>query len=289
MNKANILKRLEDTLELRGFAKNTVKMYLFYGKDFLEFVNKDSKKIKDTDAIDYLIHLKEDTDWSSATINLVLSIVRYIFDVVFKKPISFRKLPNIRTEIVEPYTYTDLELKQLLQNSDTKMKAMILLGCGSGLRVSEVARLKVTDIDSKNMLLKITESKRRRTRYVKLSNAGLYALRDYYRMYRPSSPNGYLFPAVHSNSSTEHINPSSINNAFRVLLKKCNLEEGKANFHSLRHTFATNSLKNGGDIFTLKKQLGHAAFATTARYLHMGKEDIISSTSPVDVLLGVQL
>ena len=158
----------------------------------------------------------------------------------------------------------------LLDTKDIRLRAFLLLGLDAGLRVGEVARLKVSDIDSKNMLLSIQNSKRGKSRKVPLSNTLLKALREYWIVYKPDK-NEYLFPAVQSNSKTPYINQSYINILFKEYIKNFSFYVPTMRFHNLRDTYATLMLKNGCNIFTLKKLLGHSSFSSTSRYI---KDDI---------------
>jgi len=286
MNKTTCLKRLEASLQDRRSAEATIKMYSYYIGCFLDYVNKDTSKITDNDVRAYINYLLDEKEYSPASANLVLSDLRYLFDVVLNRPLSKRKFPNLTQDDVDPEVFTLDEIECLLSNADVRLKAMIMLGIGSGLRVSEVARLKICNIDSTNMLLTIELSKRRKTRKVKLSNVCLLALREYYVLYKEqiiSCGNIYMFPSLHKDTGSPFRNPSSINYDFRELLKKCGISKN-ACFHCLRHTYATMSLENGTDIFVLKKMLGHKSFASTSRYIAMTTKEIQATTSPLDSL-----
>ena len=156
---------------------------------------------------------------------------------------------------------------------------MIFLGIDCGLRVSEVANLKISDIHSKEGFILIRESKRGKSRKVKLSDQCLHILRQYWKVYRPID---YFFPSPQKNKEGQPIVHQCINHLFRDLLKKVNLSEKNYCFHSLRHTYATHMLEDDCDIFLLKKLLGHDSFSSTARYVHLTSHDIKSSFSPSD-------
>ena len=161
----------------------------------------------------------------------------------------------------------------MLDTKDVRLRTFLLLGLDAGLRVGEVARLKVSDIDSKNMLLSIRNSKRGKSRKVPLSNALLNALRKYWIVYRPDK-NGYLFPAGHSGSKNPYINQNYINELFRKHIKQFSFYVPPMRFHNLRDTYATLMLKNGCNIFSLKKLLGHSSFSATSRYIKYDISDL---------------
>lgn len=288
MNKTNCLNKLEVSLRNRRSSENTIKMYSYYIGMFLDFVDKDTTKIKDDDIYEFTTYLLDERKYSPASVNLVLSDLRYLFDVVLNHPLSARKFPNLTLDDTLPKVFSPNEISLLLENADIRLKAMIMLGLGSGLRVSEVAKLKVSDIDSENMLLTIELSKRRKTRKVKLSWSCLEVLRQYYVTYKKQiiyHGNTYLFPSLYVDSKTPYRNPVSINNEFHQLVVRCGIPSNRC-FHCLRHTYATLSLENGTDVFTLKKMLGHKSFSSTSRYIATTTNDIKHTTSPLDILMG---
>jgi integrase len=176
----------------------------------------------------------------------------------------------------DPRIFTDSEVLLLLKNADVRLRAMIYLGYDCGLRTSEIARLRVKDIDSRQMLLHIVHSKRGKSRYVKLSEQCLQALRAYWKVYRPE---GWLFPG-HIDG---HIKESYPSNLFHNLLVKLNIRpEDELSFHCLRHTYGTTMRNDDCDIFTLKKLLGHSCLSSTNRYIRTSTSDIQKSASPSD-------
>lgn len=149
----------------------------------------------------------------------------------------------------------------------------------AGLRVSEAARLRVSDIDSKNMQIAVRQGKGRKDRYSMLSQANLLLLRQYWKLYRPSY---WLFPGKPSD------NPIAIRNIQQIFYDsaaKAGITKD-VSIHTLRHCFATHLLEQKTDIWTVKQLLGHANIQTTCKYLHLRNMNLLNVKSPLDLLDG---
>ena len=252
-------------------------MYQWYLSKMFDFYQLEDVSNLDVKTVqNYVVYLKR--TYSPSSLNTVISAIRYFFDVVLETPLSRRQFPNILYDPVEINVFTDEQIHLLLDTNDVRLRVFLLLGLDAGFRVGEVARLRVKDIDSNNMLLSIHKSKRGKSRKVPLSNALLNALRKYWIVYRPDK-NGYLFPSVRLNSKTPYINQNYINNIFKEHIKQFDFYIPSMRFHNLRDTYATLMLKNGCNIFTLKKLLGHSSFSSTSRYIKYEISDL--SQAPV--------
>lgn len=193
MNKDEALNKFTFMMEYRNLSSNTIHMYQWYLSQMFDFYHLEDVSILNVSmAQNYVVHMKK--TYAPTSLNAIISAIRYFFDVVLESPLSRRQFPNILYDPVEITVFTDEQIHLLLDTKDVRLRAFLLLGLDAGLRVGEVARLKVSDIDSKNMLLSIRNSKRGKSRKVPLSNALLNALRKYWIVYRPDK-NGYLFPA----------------------------------------------------------------------------------------------
>ena len=151
---------------------------------------------------------------------------------------------------------------------------------GSGLRISEVCKLKVEDIDSKNMRLFIRQAKCNKDRYTILSQRGLDALRRYWKIFKPSSPEHYLFPGRWNKG---HLTPEWIDKMFKIFKAKAGITT-PGTVHTLRHCFATHALEEGTDVLYIKQLLGHSCFSSTDVYLHIAKTSVYKTKSPADSL-----
>lgn len=268
-------------MEFRNLSPKTIKMYEFYLSKYFDAVGKDDiSTLTIQDAIDYTVALKKSNRYSPQCLNLIIATIRCFNELVLDIYVSRAKFPLVRYAQKEPAIFYDEEIQLLLSSTnDLQFKTMIFLGIDCGLRVSEVIRLKVSDINSKEGFILISESKRCKTRKVKLSNQCLQLLRQYWRVYRP---NDWLFPSPHSDKEGNPYNACALNNKFSKYLKDLGLNRDNFHFHSLRHTYATHMLEDDCDVFVLKKLMGHKSFASTARYIHVTSKDIQNSFSPSD-------
>jgi site-specific recombinase XerD len=146
--------------------------------------------------------------------------------------------------------------------------------CG-GLRVSETAHLKIEDIDSSRMLIRVDQGKGRKDRDTLLSEVALKELRCYYLKYRPTS---WLFPGKEEDKP---IDVGTIQRLFKRAKNKAGIRKA-ATPHTLRHSFATHFLEDGGDLFHLKKLLGHTSLKTTLIYIHIQHRSLKKLISPLD-------
>lgn len=282
MTKDEALQKLNFYLELRNYSKSAIIMYPFYIEKFLNSFPEgfDFSQLSPKDALQYIVTLKSTGNFSVSSLNLIISELRTFYEFVLDITISKRLLPNIRQPRLEPLTFSHSQIKLLLKDADLRLKALILLGIDCGFRARETVYLKVCDIDSKNMLLHIKDSKRGKSRYVKLSELCLQALREYWKLHRDDT---FIFPG----RTDGHLSVGTVHNLFNAFLKECHMDSNLYSFHSLRHTYATWMVSNDCDIFTLKKALGHSSFASTARYIHKNTEDIsnfFSVSDRVDIL-----
>jgi len=183
-----------------------------------------------------------------------------------------RELPSImsKTEISRFFSIID----------NLRDKAIFETVYGAGLRVSEITHLRVQDIDSEQMRIFVHQGKGGKDRYTILSHRNLDLLREYWKQYRPSHPDGYLF---YSRGRKNHVMTSrAVQDAFNKYRIRSKLPE-TFTVHTLRHCFATHLLDSGVDAFCIKELLGHTFIQTTAVYLHLrGIDETIES--PLDTL-----
>jgi integrase/recombinase XerD len=162
-----------------------------------------------------------------------------------------------------------------------KYRAALMTCYGSGLRISEAIALRVSDIDSKRMLLRVEQGKGRKDRYTLLSPGLLAVLRSYFRAARPT---GYLFPSWREG---HHICAGTLGGACTEAAKQSGIAK-HITAHTLRHSFATHLLENGTDTRVIQVLLGHSSIETTARYAQVSAKVIAGTPSPLDLLKPFQ-
>lgn len=276
MTKDDALLLFRNNLEFRNLSPNTVRMYSWYVSVFLDrypLINPGSLSL--VEAQEHVLFLKNEIGYKPSSLNCVICALRYFFDVVLNISFSRRQFPNIIYDQRDFFIFSDDQIIDLISHADCRLRSWIFLGFDCGLRASEVCALRISDIDSKNMVIHIRNSKRHKSRTVKLSAACLGALRDYWRVYRSDD---YLYPGRKNPS----VNVASVHRDFHILLSSLYMDSPEIHFHCLRHTFATRMLESGCDIFLLKKLMGHSNLASTAVYIHKIDKDVKESFSLSD-------
>ena len=217
---------------------------------------------------------------SPKTINTHSAAIRFFFAVTLNRTMNYLQIPRLKVPKVLPEILTRDEIAQLLaaSSSNIKHEAFLLLAYGSGLRISEVASLKAKDIDSESMRILVRGGKGKKDRYTILSERTLITLRNYWRKYRPKSPEGYLFPGI---KNIGHISDDAIRCAFNSAVRRTKIKKQRISFHTLRHCFATHLLEDGHNILQIKEMLGHSSLSSTSIYLRLANS-IANVTSPAD-------
>ena len=255
---------------MRNFSKNTYDSDLGKAKDIMRYYGKKPLEEVTTDELRKFLlkYLKDERKLSDSSINNYNSVIRFIYEVTLDKLLNKRQLPMRKKKKTVYKVLTKEELSAFFNVCDNfKFKTIFMLVYGSGLRISEATNLRVEDIDSKKMRIFVREGKGNKERYTILPDIVIKFLRLYCKQEHITNKHGYLFI---SNDKNSHINSKSIINYFSTLKVAYNLDKN-ISFHTLRHSFATYYLMNGGNIISLKSMLGHAHLDTTNRYLHIAQ------------------
>lgn len=274
-----IIATVKDELYLRNYSIKTAKAYLNHIKRFFHFCSKDFKEINNADIKRYLLKLIDEGK-SSAYVDQAISALGFLLKEVYntidfefdiKRPKRERKLPNILSK--EEVSNIILAIDNL------KHRALIVLIYSAGLRVSEAAKIKIEDIDSKRNLIYIRAAKGKKDRYTILSKAALEIIRQYYKKYKPTS---WLFEGSDKN---DHITERTIQRVFEKAVFKVGIRK-KVTVHTLRHSFATHLLENGIDLRYIQELLGHESSTTTEIYTHVSEKDFARIQSPLDRIMS---
>ena len=275
MNKREKIQKVIDILTMGGRSKKTIDNYVCAISRFLDyFEGKDISKLNESDVIEYIKNNYLNKQCAANTYNMNISAIKYFYSVNYNKELNNKLLPHAKLvkklpTIIEKETFITI----LNEEKNLKHKCWLLLGYCSGLRIEEVVRVKIKDINSKEHELKIL-GKRKKERFTVLPDITTKYLRLYYKdtyrkeFFHKENSTGYLFEG---NQGSEHINVNTVTNYFSEIKRKYKLDND-ITFHSLRHSFATNFIKAGGDPFTLKSMLGHSSLNTTSIYIHMGRD-----------------
>lgn len=269
-NKKLWLKKSEETLKMGGRRDVTARNYCYFIKKFLNSYDNETKISKFTtdDIIKYFKKNFLDKNRSASTYNTNLAAVRYFYLICFDRNINKTKLPTSKIRKRYPKIITKEQFLKIVNNeSNLEHKCWYLLAFCSGLRTCEIATLRIEDIDSKEHRLRVL-GKGNKERYTILPDVVIKFLRLYYISKKYTEKTGYLFKGK---ELREHISERTIGNSFTSLKKKYNLPP-EITEHSLRHSFTTFYLMNGGDILTLKIMMGHKSLNSTAIYVHIAQD-----------------
>ena len=268
-NKKIWLKKCEETLRMGGRSEVTIKNYRYA---IIRFLNRyDEKtnisKLTIDDIIKYFKKDFIDKGLSAATYNVNLAAVRFFYLICFERSISKVLLPNSKLRKRFPKIVTKELFLKIINNEDNlEHKCWLLLSFCCGLRISEVATIKIEDIYSKEHKLRVL-GKGNKERFTILPDIVIKFLRLFYQKKRYTHKKGYLFIGQNVNN---HICERTIGNYFSSLKKEYNLPP-EITEHSLRHSFATYFLMNGGDLLVLKSMMGHKSLNSTSIYVHLSQ------------------
>ena len=280
---AEDLQKVKNLLLLRKCSDRTVSNYLSCINRFKNYYKrKDLKKLNEVDILEYLKKNFINIGCSAATINVNRAAIKYYYLVNFNKNFSNILLPQTKIPSRFPKIISKQDfIKMFNSEFNLKHKLWIMLAYGSGLRISEVASLKVSDILSKEHKIRVI-GKGNKERYAPLPDFTLKLLRLYWIQNKDKITNNYFFPGKYKATKDTCITSFGIKEAFEKIKENNNLDNS-ITFHTLRHSYATEFIKNDGDIWELKNILGHSSINTTSMYLHMAEnfKDIYSPLNEV--------
>ena len=273
----NSLLLMQDYLDLKGASPKTKEAYLSALKCLSVHFNSDPAQLGQEEIKSFLLYLINIKKRSSATIRCYFYALKLFYtDVINKKEVII-SIPNYsRNNKKLPIILSKSEVHKLLAvTKNLKHLAILSLLYSAGLRISEVANLKIKDIDSARMVINVHNGKGSKDRQTILSTKALETLRTYFKIYRPSI---WLFPG---RTNAYPLATRTIQHAFKIAIKKANIIK-PVSPHSLRHSFATHLIEDGISILLIKQLLGHSSLKSTLIYLHTSKPNISAVKSPLD-------
>ncbi len=277
MTKEQVLEKLKFDVELRGLSRNTQDEYLTKAKMFQDYFDRPATELGVEDVRQFLHHLTTVKKLAPESVNSYNSGLRFLFGVTLDANLNLRQIPRHRKPRKLPDIFTQEEVQALFNACDNlRDKCILMTLYGAGLRLSEVASLKVSDVHSDKMQLFIHNAKGSKDRYALLSQANLEILRAYWKAYRPKE---WLFYS--RNHTGTHITTRAVQNLFKKYVKKAKITKN-VSVHTMRHSFATHLLESGTSIYHIKQLLGHSNINTTCVYLHLVKIESLNVISPLD-------
>jgi site-specific recombinase XerD len=276
-------RRMIEDMTVRSFVEKTRNDYIRHVKTFTAFIGRSPDTATPEDLRRFQLHQAE-TGVQPPSINSAVAALRFLFTVTLDRPDLARRLTVVRQPRKLPEVLSGEEVALLIEAAPgPKYKAAFATAYGAGLRVAEVVALKVGDVDSTRMMLRVEQGKGRRDRRAMLSPQLLALLRAWWREGRRLGvmlPQGWLFPG---RNPIKPLSTRQLNRAVHAAAEAAGIEK-RVTPHTLRHSFATHLLEQDIDIRVIQVLLGHAKLDTTALYARVATTTIRAVISPLDRL-----
>ena len=273
--------RMTEELRLRNYSRHTEVSYLRAVEQFANHFGKSPERMGPKEVREYCLYLIEDLRVPWSTYNIKLCALRFLYHKTLNRDRLLLGVPCPKGEQRLPVVLSCEEVKQFFEATKTlKQRTLFMCAYSCGLRVSELASLRIEDIDSQRMVVHVQLGKGKKDRYIPLSVHLLALLREYWQEYRPEY---WLFPGK---PKQKPLSEHTIALHCRKVRARANL--GKhVTVHTLRHSYATHLMEAGADLRTIQVLLGHRNIRTTARYTHVSRKLLNSAPNPLDLLFGM--
>jgi integrase/recombinase XerD len=270
--------KMINDMRLRRFSESTQEAYVSAVADMAKHYNK-SPDLLDKEKIQkYLLYLMDERQLAWSTCNVVVSGLRFFYTKTLGMDSMHLGIPPMKSQTKLPEIFSFEELERLFKcASNRKNKALLMTTYGAGLRVSEVVNLKLSDIDSSRMTIRVSQGKGNKDRYTILSSRLLTELRAYYREYKPPL---WLF---YGSYTGQQISIGTAQTLYYSAKERAGITK-KGGIHTLRHCFATHLLEAGVDLRTIQSLMGHSSIMTTIGYLRVTSKKLAATKSPLDLI-----
>jgi site-specific recombinase XerD len=274
--------RMLEDMAIRNLAENTQSAYLQQVIAYARYFDRSPDELGPEEIRAYQIHLTQTRMLSASSVSVVTGALRFLYKVTLKRPWGVEEIPMPKRPFKLPVILSREEVMHFLDSiGNHKHRVILMTAYAAGLRISEATHLKVTDIDSQRMMLRVDQGKGRKDRYVMLSPRLLDELRTYWKAAHPTL---WLFPG---DLPDQPITRSAVQLACQKAHRASGIKK-PITPHSLRHAFATHLLESGTDVRTIQLLLGHRSLATTSRYLKVATSTVCATASPFDLLPKVE-
>jgi site-specific recombinase XerD len=275
--------RMLEDLRIRNYSPSTVRAYIRSVADFAEHFNKSPEKLGPEEIRSYQLFLLNEKRVKLSTYIQSICALRFLYQNTLRRRIEIDRIPLPRYEKKLPVILSKAEVKALLEApKNLKHRAMLATMYGAGLRVSEVTKLKVSDLDRERRVIWVRGGKGHKDRQVMLAEPLREVLVAYWRWQRPAE---WLFPGKKADC---RITSDSVFKVCAAAAKKAGITK-PVHPHSLRHAFATHLLDEGANLLVIQALLGHVHLRTTAGYLHLSDSAVRSTKSPPESLGSINL
>ena len=275
--------RMLEDMRMRKFEPRTQEAYVRAVRKLAAYLHRPPDTATVDELRDFQLHLV-DSGTSPVTLNATLSGLRFFFDVTVGRQEVMVRMQPVRLPRSLPVVLSPQEVSRLIAAaSNVKHQAALSLAYGTGLRASEVVHLRVTDVDSQRMTLRVEQGKGHKDRYAMLSPVLLQRLRTWWRIAHAQGrmlPGGWLFPGM---NPTDPLTTRQLNRAIHDAADAAGLHK-RVSMHTLRHCFATHLLESKVDIRVIQVLLGHKRLETTTVYTHVANDLLHEVLSPLEAL-----
>jgi integrase/recombinase XerD len=271
--------RMEQDLILRRLSPATRRNYLLYCRQFAAHYGRSPEELGEVEVREYLLHRIQVEQVSYGAYRQIVAALKFLYTVTLARPWDVNRIPfpRHRRESFPEVLGQEKIVELFAALRRPKYRALLMTCYAAGLRISEACALRVEDIDSRRMVIRVRYAKGSKQRYTVLSKQLLIALREYWKEQRPLE---WLFPGQ---GKRPHVAPETVRQVFRRAREQVGL--GKwCTPHTLRHSFATHLLESGTELVVIQALLGHSTIKTTTTYTHVRTDHIARVTSPFDFL-----
>lgn len=276
-------RRMIEDMTVRGFTPGTQRGYIRAVKDFTAFLGRAPDSADAEDLRRYQLHMRS-AGFSATSMNAAVSALRFFFGVTLERADAQAGMTTVCEPRKLPVVLSPEEVARLLDAAPgLKYRAALSVAYGAGLRASEVVSLKISDIDSARMVIRVEQGKGRKDRYAMLPEPLLELLRAWWLAARSRGvmlPGGWPFPGQ---NPVNPLTTRQLNRAFHHAQEAAGIDK-RVSLHGLRHCFATHLLEQKVDIRVIQVLLGHKKLDTTARYSHVASSTLRTVKSPLEHL-----
>jgi integrase/recombinase XerD len=272
-------RRMIEDMQVRNLSLHTQDTYVQQVSLFARHFHRSPELLGPEEVRSYQVYLTNERKLAPSSVSIAIAALRFLYKITLHKDWSLEEvIPTPKMPQKLPIVLSPEEVLRFLGSVwSIKHRTILTICYAAGLRVSEAICLKVTDIDSQRMVIRVEQGKGRMDRYVMLSSKLLQTLRDWWRVDRPK---GWLFPG---DAVDSHIGRQTVEWACQKAHRRCRVPK-PITPHCLRHAFAVHLLESGTDVRTIQLLLGHRNLATTATYLRIATTKVCSTKSPLDLL-----
>ena len=269
--------KMIEEMQLRNFSVRTQQSYVSAMVGLVRYYRQSPDQLTQDEIRSYLLHLKE-RGLSASSRNVAISGLKFFYHQILSWNEEKLFIPPRKRSWALPEVLSQREVEQLLLATvRLRDRCLLMTAYGTGLRVSELVSLKLSDVDQQRMMIRVEQGKGRKDRYTILSERLLSVLKRYRTAYQPAL---WIF---FGKDRTRPMDISTAQKIYNLAKQKAAIHKGKG-IHTLRHCFATHLLEAGVDLVTIQTLLGHHSLQSTQRYLQIRQPKLDSTVSPLDLL-----